>query len=491
MEKSAPLFYKDIIFASSNRKEMNRNKRLLDDGLIRKIAPKIYSANMTDDPAEIIRKNIFEILGHLYPSSVLSHRSALELKPTSASILFVTYSYTKKIELPGITIRFLEGSGPVAGDARLNGELHFSQFERALLENLQISKRPGPESKTLSIPEIEIKLETILRAKDESALNAIRDRAKDLAVQLKMEVEFNKLNKIISALLNTNPITNLKSDIAIARAIGLPYDPYRMELFLSLFQSLASKTFNSRPEKNTTLQSFRNLAFFESYFSNYIEGTQFEIEDARNIIETGIPMPNRSDDSHDILGTYQLVSIKSNLSILPQNPEQFIELLKFRHGILLQGRPGVMPGQFKDGNNKAGNTHFVDFTLVRGTLTKSFELYQALKEPFAKAAYIMFVISEVHPFNDGNGRTARVFLNAELTARDQSKIIIPTIYREDYLLALKKFSQKKDPEVYVKMLDKAHCFSETVLGDNMEEMQSYLENCNAFKEPEEHFRLKF
>jgi hypothetical protein len=45
-----------------------------------------------------------------------------------------------------------------------------------------------------------------------------------------------------------------------------------------------------------------------------------------------------------------------------------------------------------------GNTEFVDWQLVTGTLKKGFDWYQLLQHPFAKAAYMMFLISEVHPF---------------------------------------------------------------------------------------------
>lgn len=38
-----------------------------------------------------------------------------------------------------------------------------------------------------------------------------------------------------------------------------------------------------------------------------------------------------------------------------------------------------------------------------------------------------FLISEIHPFNDGNGRLARIMMNAELVAENEEKIIIPTV----------------------------------------------------------------
>lgn len=491
MEKNSSIYYRDIIFASSDQSEIRRNNKLLKEGLIRKIAPRIYTANLTDKPEEIILRNLFEILGHLYPGAMLSHRSAMEFKPTSSNIIFLTYTYTKKIELPGVTISFHKGPAPVEGDSHFFGGLYVSQFERALLENFQISKKSGTESKTLSVSEIEEKLEAILRIKSEDDLNKIRDKAKSISVKLNMENEFKKLNLVISSLLLTKPVKNLKSKIAIARAIGSPYDPYRIKLFDLLFKNLISETFPHRPDKNISNRAFRNFAFFESYFSNYIEGTKFELSDARNIIESGIPLISRQDDSHDILGTYLLASSKKNIDITPENADHFIELLLNRHKILLSGRPQMMPGEFKDKNNKAGSTHFVDFTLVKGTLIKGYDYYAALKEPFARAIFIMFLISEIHPFNDGNGRTARLFMNAELVAAGQSKIIIPTVFRDDYLLSLKNFSKQENPGIYIKMLDKAHRFSETVYGENMDEMQNHLESCNAFYESDEGFKLKF
>ena len=50
---------------------------------------------MDDAPEDIVRRNIFYILGQLYPNAVISHRSAFELKPTAEGDIFLTYTYTK------------------------------------------------------------------------------------------------------------------------------------------------------------------------------------------------------------------------------------------------------------------------------------------------------------------------------------------------------------------------------------------------------------
>ena len=485
MENNIPIHLQEVIFASKDTAISRQLGKLTETGQIKKIAPRIYTSNFEDSDEVIIKRNIFTILGKLYPGAVLSHRSALEFKPTSASQIFVTYTYTKKIELPGITIRFMEGMPALEEDHPFSGALFVSQQERAFLENLQSSRQIGPTSKTITLPEIESKLEQIVQVKGEEGLNQFRDTAREIAQQLGMQSEFEKLNKLISALLSTKPSKILTSPLAVARALGNPYDQHRLELFEKLFVELQQQHYKERQDVNKETNAFRNFAFFEAYFSNYIEGTIFEIEEAKSIIQTETPIPNRDEDSHDILGTYKLVSNQKEMSTTPSNPDELLNLLQYRHQILLASRTSKKPGQFKDKNNRAGETHFVDYTLVRGTLIKGFDYYQALQDPFAKAAYIMFMISEIHPFLDGNGRIARVMMNAELVKANQTRIIIPTVYRDDYLGALRRLTRNDDPAVYIKMLQRAQKFSATVLADDMEALENQLTQSNAFKEHDE------
>ncbi|MFX5494296.1 Fic family protein, partial [Acinetobacter baumannii] len=75
-----------------------------------------------------------------------------------------------------------------------------------------------------------------------------------------------------------------------------------------------------------------------------------------------------------------------------------------------------------------------------------------------RAIFMMFIVAEVHPFLDGNGRIARVRMNPEVDAANEMRIIIPTVYREDYLLALKKLSIQHDAEPFIRMLVRAQAY---------------------------------
>jgi len=480
-----PIHLQELIFSSSNTAISTEISKLEADGKIKKIAPRIYTGKINEKPESIIRRNIFSILGKQYRGAVLSHRSALEFKPTTTGNIFLTYTYTKKIKLPGITLRILEGPGPIEGDNKFFGELYVSQQARAFLENMQISKKQGPDSKTIPISGIEEKLEKIIQIHGEDEVKKLRDQAKKIANELQMQDEFEKLNKLISTLLTTHTAKILDSPVARARALGNPYDPERIRLFETLFVELQQREFKKRPDKNETEQSFNNFAFFESYFSNYIEGTVFDVAEAKEIIETQKPMPTRDEDSHDILGTYHIVSNRQEMMITPGSPERLLEILQYRHKILLSARTNKSPGLFKDKNNFSGNTAFVDFNLVRGTLTKGFEYFTALRTSFGKAIYMMFLISEVHPFLDGNGRVARIMMNAEFAKEGESKIIVPTVYRDDYLGSLRRLTRQSDPDAYIRAMQRLHEFSENICDDDIDAMEGYLKSCDSFLEPTE------
>jgi predicted nucleotidyltransferase component of viral defense system len=98
--------------------------------------------------------------------------------------------------------------------------------------------------------------------------------------------------------------------------------------------------------KNRKMPAWKNISFFESYFSNFIEGTEFEVDEAAEIIFEGKMPKDRPQDAHDILGTYQLLSSREEMFLTPKTYEDFIVLLKNRHKIIMSSRPTVAPGEF-------------------------------------------------------------------------------------------------------------------------------------------------
>ncbi len=474
---------KEIIFGSSDPNISRVLGKMEKDGALRKLAPRIYTTNLVDSPENIVRRNLIDILVYRYPDALISHRSAKEMRPTSTGDFFLTNSTTRRVtDLPGITLNFVKGPKANSRDIPFM-DMHISGEYRYMLENMQVSRKTGDESRVLPQSVIENKLEQLLLTGGEERLNQYRDELREVAEELGMQSEFAKLNNIISALLTTHDAKVLSSSSARALAAGNPFDPARVELFEILFDAVKDRYFPIRNNRNTDEESFRLFSFFESYFSNYIEGTEFDIEEAKAIVDSGIPLPRRDEDSHDILGTFKILSNRTEMRRTPTSPEELFAILSHRHTVLLEGRPHMNPGIFKAKNNRAGQTEFVDHLLVKGTLSQGFKYYSALTDPFARAIFMMFMISEVHPFNDGNGRIARVMMNAELVKGDQSRIIVPTVFREDYILALRKLTRHKDPMAYINVMTKLHQFSDNLYGTDFTELKDYLAACNAYEEP--------
>ncbi len=478
MEKNIP----EVVFGSSDRSISKSISRMVKSGELRKLMPRVYTSNFHDPPEVIVGRNLYLILGKLFPGALLSHRTAIEGKPTEDRNIFLTYKYTKKIELPGFTVRLMKGPDPSKGDMPFLEGLFISSEARAYLENMQVARGRGSSQKSLHRKAIEERLNRICQIRGEEELNQLLDRARKIAGQLNLETEFRTLNKIISALLRTSPANLLKSPLARARAFGRPYDQNAFSLFELLFSELKETELPLRQEKRVSQDEIQNMAFFEAYFSNYIEGTLFEVEEAREIIfKNKIPV-SRPSDAHDIIGTFRVVSNTEQMKLIPDSPQDLFDLLKSRHSVIMGGRPDNLPGEFKREINRAGQKVFVEPELVIGTLEKGFEIYQAVEHCLGRAIFMKFLVAEIHPFTDGNGRIARIMMNAELVQCGRCRIIIPTVYREDYLLALRALSRTQRAAPFIRMLTKAQEFSAGIDFSTFEIALGILRKGNAFEE---------
>jgi fido (protein-threonine AMPylation protein) len=150
----------------------------------------------------------------------------------------------------------------------------------------------------------------------------------------------------------------------------------------------------------------------------------------------------------------------------------------------MDARPDQRPGQFKIRPNRAGGTVFVVPELVEGTLRPGFEIGRRLRDPFARAAFMMFLISEVHPFADGNGRVARVMVNAELVAAREVRIIVPTAFRGEYVSALRAASNHRVFQALSAVLDFARRWTAQVDFSSRARAERDLERTNALVAPD-------
>lgn len=479
---------KEIIF-SSGIAESKQLSRLCREGRLRRVYRGIYTNNLTDSLEEIVLRHWMHIVAHIVSAGILSFRTAMDLKTIpykkGQAIVFVTSSYSKTITLPGLVIKVLQGNNRDYIEPVLPS-LSKSNEARLLLENLSSVRGAHFKGiKTVSEEDIETYLAKIMRSRKEGALNTLRDEAKIVSEKLGYASEYQKLTAMISALLSTHKDKKLlKTSFAKAIVKKEPYDTHRLQLFESLSLYLRKCHFQARPYKYSK-NSFRNLSFFESYFSNFIEGTEFIIDEAEDIVFSRRQINHRHADSHDVLALYQLTNDLFEMEKVPKNKDEFLKLLQERHAFLMEERRDKRPGQFKKEPNKSGNTYFVMPDEVVGTLYQGFEIYDLLSEGLPKALFMHFLVSEVHPFDDGNGRLSRLMMNAELVRSGFFKMIIPTVHRDNYLNGLRIATRDQEFRSYCKVMDQAHAYTSSINWSDYEEARVKIEKDQADKTPDE------
>jgi hypothetical protein len=74
-------------------------------------------------------------------------------------------------------------------------------------------------------------------------------------------------------------------------------------------------------------------------------------------------------------------------------------------------------------------------------------------------------------------------MNAELSAAGEERIIIPTVYRNNYLAALSALSHHAHPEPLIRTLDFAHKWTAALRIDDLEHARAKMTTCNAFMNP--------
>src|SRR3546814_11860615 len=92
----------------------------------------------------------------------------------------------------------------------------------------------------------------------------------------------------------------------------------------------------------------------EAYFSNFIEGTEFAIGEAVEIVFEGRIPENRPADGHDVLGTYlQLVELGQR-SAIATDADTYIDEVQERHRNLMHQRHGIQHGVLTPKPNPPG-----------------------------------------------------------------------------------------------------------------------------------------
>jgi hypothetical protein len=123
--------------------------RAVSAGKLRKLGSRLYTTNLTEDPASLVRRHLWDIAAGFFPGGLVADRTALEQRPASDGSVFLIASKGGNVALPG-ALRARRGLGPQPDDFKLRDNLYCMSTARALLENMRPSRAAGRKYRQVS-----------------------------------------------------------------------------------------------------------------------------------------------------------------------------------------------------------------------------------------------------------------------------------------------------------------------------------------------------
>jgi Fic family protein len=185
----------------------------------------------------------------------------------------------------------------------------------------------------------------------------------------------------------------------------------------------------------------KQLLISHVYHSNAIEGNKLSLRETELILE-GMTINERP--LKDEIEARSLANATEYLYKLIDGREPLTKrtLLEL-HGLVMKDIPGINSGQFRAIDVKIKDSEHTppDFLEVDGHVDKLFQWMNRNSHkfnPLIMGAIIHHWMTWIHPFADGNGRVARMFLNFYLLQKGYPEIIIKITDRDNYYNSLIK-----------------------------------------------------
>lgn len=215
---------------------------------------------------------------------------------------------------------------------------------------------------------------------------------------------------------------------------------------------------SKRPLPKETLKSLEeNFKLEWTYNSNAIEGNTLTLKETKVVLE-GITIGGKTMREH-----LEAINHKEAIEFLEELINDNSELsemnIKNIHALVLKGIDDENAGRYRTENVIiSGASHIPpESVIVPELMEKLIYRYDEWKEryhPIIVAALLHAEFVKIHPFIDGNGRTARLLMNFEAMKNGYPPIIIKTEQRHSYYDALDKGAITGDYTDFVKMVAK-------------------------------------
>jgi Fic family protein len=204
-----------------------------------------------------------------------------------------------------------------------------------------------------------------------------------------------------------------------------------------------------RPMPPQAVKSLRDdMVLRYTYHSNALEGNTLTLHETKVVLEDGITIGGKSMREH-----LEAVNHREAIVFLEELAETGSALtersLKELHGLILRGIDDESAGRYRRRNViiSGASTRPPEFLHVQEHMDAFFQWCSHAApglHPVERAARVHADFVNIHPFADGNGRTARLIMNLELLRSGFPVVIIPVEERSTYYTNLDRIAARGD-----------------------------------------------
>lgn len=204
-----------------------------------------------------------------------------------------------------------------------------------------------------------------------------------------------------------------------------------------------------------------------TYSSNALEGNSLTLAETKVLLEDGLTVGGKPiRDCYEAIGhakayDYMLSLARSdNLTITE-------EVICRLHFLFYNGIDPENAGQYRKGQVFISGTEYLphaaeDVPHDMEAFVRELSEGKRSLHPVELAAFAHRRLVDIHPFQDGNGRTARLLMNLVLINHGYWIVSIPPILRHEYIVALQQAQRRNNPsdEVFIKLIAKCEIESQ-------------------------------
>jgi Fic family protein len=194
-----------------------------------------------------------------------------------------------------------------------------------------------------------------------------------------------------------------------------------------------------------------------TYHSNAIEGNSLSLMETRIVLESGMTVGGKPLKDHlEVIDHKEAILY---LEQLAQKEEKLSEInIKHIHAIVLGRIRPTDAGRYRSVPVTVGD-HIPpqpwEVSIQMEQLIQKYQGEWRTLHPLEKAAYLHCDFVRIHPFIDGNGRTARLITNLELMKQGYPPVILPVEERVTYYEALQKYDDTRNPDDFLMLFTRS------------------------------------